>query len=334
MKAMLIETHGPVESTPLRLADVPEPEPGAGEVRIRVHACAICRTDLHVIEAELPPHKQPLVPGHQAVGTVERLGPGCNRLQVGQRVGIAWLRHTCGECEYCRSGQENLCAASKYTGYDADGGYAEQAVVAEDFAYEIPQPYDDVHAAPLLCAGIVGFRALERARLPAGGKLGMIGFGSSAHVICQLARHRGATIYVATRGERHRQLALELGAAWAGEHPRDFPCPLDSIILFAPAGELVPPALRALDRGGTLALAGIYLSQIPPLDYERELFYERTLCSVTSNTREDGRTLLQAAAEASIMPEVVRYDLADANRALQDLKADRIRGTGVLEIGS
>jgi propanol-preferring alcohol dehydrogenase len=286
-----------------------------------------------VIEGDLPGRKLPVVPGHQVVGTVDALGSGCQRLRVGQRVGIAWLRKTCGVCEFCRSDRENLCANPRFTGYHDDGGYAEFAVVAEDFAYEIPAGFRDVDAAPLLCAGIIGYRALERSRLPQGGTLGLIGFGSSAHVVIQLALHRGATVYVMTRGERHRELARQMGAAWVGETTVGLPDRLDSAILFAPSGALVPPALAALRRGGTLALAGITMSEIPPLRYESNLFYEKDLRSVTANTRADGQAFLAEAAALPIRPHTTTYALADANRALQDLKADSIQGTGVLVIG-
>ena len=330
MKAMILEQIAGVETSPLRLTERAAPEPGAGEVRLRVHCCAVCRTDLHVIEGELPRQKLPIVPGHQIVGTVEALGAECRRLRVGQRVGVAWLRHTCGECGFCTSGRENLCEAQRFTGYHADGGYAEAATVPEDFAYELPEAFADEDAAPLLCAGIIGYRALKRANLPTSGRLALYGFGSSAHVVIQIARHRGHEVYVVTRGENHQQLARQMGAAWAGGQAVDMPVQVDSAILFAPVGHLVPPALEALKKGGTLALAGIYMTDVPALQYERHLFYERDIHSVTANTREDGRELLAEAAEVPVRPHVTKYALADANRALQDLKADRINGTGVL----
>lgn len=330
MKAMLLTDIAPIDSSPLEPRDAPDPEPGPGEVRLAVRCCAICRTDLHVIEGDLPRRKLPIIPGHQIVGIVDRLGEGCRRLRIGQRVGVAWLRHTCGRCEYCRSGRENLCEEQRFTGWHADGGYAEFAVVPENFAYEIPDAFDDVSAAPLLCAGIIGYRALRRCRLPAGGTLGIYGFGSSAHVVLQIARHRGCRVYVVTRGAGHRRLARQMGAEWAGERAEEMPVSVDSAIIFAPAGELVPPALETLRKGGALALAGIYMTDVPPLDYEKHLFYERDVHSVTANTREDGRELLAEAAAAGVRPHVTRYPLSDANRALQDLKADRINGTGVL----
>lgn len=330
MKAARLHESGPIESDPLRIEELPPPEPAEGEVRIRIRCCALCRTDLHVIEQELPRARRPIIPGHQAVGVIDRLGPGCRRLRVGQRVGAAWLRGTCGTCEYCGSGRENLCERPQFTGYHADGGFAEYALVPEAFAYEIPEPFDDVAAAPLLCAGIIGYRALRRAEVPPRGSLALIGFGSSAHVVIQLALHRGCRVYVISRGPAHRELALRMGAAWAGERFDELPARVDSAILFAPAGELVPPALSILRKGGTLALAGIYMTPTPPLDYERHLFHERNLRSVTANTRADGRELLAEAAAAGVCPHTTTYPLADANRALRDLKADRINGTGVL----
>jgi propanol-preferring alcohol dehydrogenase len=330
MKAMVLDESGDIGSSPLSWRDVPDPEPRQGEVRVKVHCCACCRTDLHVIEGDLAPHKRPIIVGHQVVGTVERLGPDCRLLTVGQRVGIAWLRKTCGVCEFCRTGKENLCEQSLYTGYDGDGGYAELAVVPEAYAYAIPETFDDVHAAPLLCAGIIGYRSLKRSQLPQGGRLAMYGFGSSAHIVLQIALSRGCEIFVVTRGESHRQLARDLGATWVGADARNMPQKTHSGIMFAPAGELVPGALAQLEKGGTLALAGIYLSQIPPLDYQTTLFYEKNLRSVTANTREDGRELLAEAASISLRPHVSTYALPDANRALQDLKSDRVNGTAVL----
>ncbi|OPX22886.1 MAG: alcohol dehydrogenase [Planctomycetales bacterium 4484_123] len=333
MKAMVLEQYGPIEDSPLRMRELPDPVPGPGEVRLQVKACAICRTDLHVIEKELPPAKLPVIPGHQAVGEVDALGEGCRRLRPGQRVGIAWLRHTCGSCQFCRAGRENLCEKSRFSGYHEDGGYATAAVVPEEFAYEIPDAFTDRDAAPLLCAGIIGYAALRRSQLPDGGRLGIYGFGSSAHVVIQLALHRGCEVFVVSRGESHRQLARQMGAAWVGRSAEQMPVKVHSAIIFAPAGELVPPALEKLEKGGTLALAGIYMTAIPRMDYEKHLFYERNICSVTANTRQDGRELLAEAARIPIRPHTTTYLLHDANRALQDLKADLINGTGVLVMG-
>lgn len=296
MKAMLLERIAPIETSPLRLAELPLPEPQAGEVRLKVRCCAICRTDLHVIEGDLPQQKMPIIPGHQVVGTVDALGPDCRRFQLGQRVGVAWLRHTCGTCSHCSRGRENLCESARFTGYHADGGYAEYALVPEDFAYPIPEAFSDVEAAPLLCAGIIGYRALRRANLPHGGKLALFGFGSSAHVVIQIARHRGCKTYVVTRGERHVELARRMGAVWAGQRAEDLPVKVDSAILFAPAGELVPPAMESLKKGGTLALAGIHMTPIPAMDYQRYVFFERDIHSVTCNTRQDGIELLNRLA--------------------------------------
>ena len=332
MKAMVLNEIAPIETSPLTLTELPDPQPAAGQVRIRVRCCAICRTDLHVIEGELPRRKLPIIPGHQIVGVVDAVGDGCTRLATGRRVGVAWLRHTCGACGFCRAGRENLCESQRFTGYHEHGGYAELAVADEDFVYEIPERFSDVEAAPLLCAGIVGYRALKRSDLPRGGRLAIYGFGSSAHVIMQIALHRGCEVYVVTRGSSHRELARRMGAAWAGERAAEMPVKTDSAIIFAPAGELVPAALARLEKGGTLSLAGIYMSPIPEMDYEKCVFYERDIHSVTANTRQDGRELLAAAAEIPIRPHTATYELAEANVALQDLKADRINGTGVLLI--
>jgi len=332
MKAMVLDQSADIGLSPLSWRDVPDPEPGAGEVRVRVRCCACCRTDLHVIEQDLPPHKRPIIVGHQVVGTIDCLGPECRHLKVGQRIGIAWLRKTCGHCDFCRTGRENLCEQSLFTGYDSDGGYAELAVVPETYAYTIPESFDDVHATPLLCAGIIGYRALKRSQLPRGGRLAMYGFGSSAHVVLQIALARGSEVYVVTRGESHRQLAREMGASWVGAEAREMPKKAHSIIMFAPAGNLVPAALEKLEKGGTLALAGIYMSPIPSLDYQSTLFYEKNVHSVTANTREDGRELLAEAASISLRAHVTTYGLPDANRALQDVKNDRVAGTAVLVV--
>jgi propanol-preferring alcohol dehydrogenase len=333
MKAMVLNATAPVDANgPLVFTDVPDPAPGQGEVRLRVRCCAICRTDLHVVKGDLPAAKRPVIPGHQAVGVVDAVGPGCTRFTVGQRVGVAWLRHTCGICRYCTSGRENLCESSQYTGYHADGGYAELAVVPEDFAYELPAGYGDVEVAPLLCAGIIGYRALRRCNLREGGTLGIFGFGSSAHIVLQIARRRGHDVYVVTRGAGHQQLAREIGAAWAGDDATTLPVKLDAAIVFAPSGMVVPPALSALAPGGTVSLAGIHMTPIPSLDYQSHLYGERDVHPVTANTRQDGRDLLNEAAAAGIRPHTVTYPLADANRALLDMKEGRIDGTGVLAV--
>lgn len=332
MQALTLSHPAPVDSAPLQREDLPIPTPRDDEVLVRVEACGICRTDLHVVEGELPPQVPRIVPGHQVVGIVDRCGARARRFRPGDRVGIAWLRYTCGTCRACRGGNENLCPHARFSGWHEDGGYAEYAVVHEDFAYAIPPALGIAAATPLLCAGIIGYRALRRAEVRPGCRLGLYGFGSSAHIAIQVARHLGCTVYVMTRDLPHRALALELGAAWAGAAEDTPPDKLDSAILFAPAGNLVLPALEALDQGGTLALAGIYLSDIPTLNYERHLFREKNLRSVTANTRADGHELLRIAAEIPIQPRTVPYPLADANRALQDLKHDRIQGSGVLVV--
>jgi propanol-preferring alcohol dehydrogenase len=332
MRAMILQRQGPIESRPLARADVPDLEPGATEIRVRVRACALCRTDLHVIEGDLPAQRLPLVPGHQAVGTVDRLGSACRRFRLGDRIGIAWLRQTCGRCDFCLSGAENLCERSRYTGYHEDGGYAELAVVPEAFAYPIPAVFSDLEAAPLLCAGIIGYRALRRTELERGGRLGLYGFGSSAHVVIQVARHRGTEVFVATRAAGHRDLARRLGAAWAGDMAEPMPTPLDAAIVFAPAGDVVPPALRAVRKGGVVVLAGIHMSPIPALEYGPHLFHEKTLRSVEANTRRDGEDLLREAAQIPIRPSVTPFPLESVNEALAALRADRLAGTGVLVV--
>ena len=331
MKACLLHSTAPVETNPLVFTDTPTPRPGKGEVLVRVRACAVCRTDLHVIEGELPPRKSPLIPGHQVVGTIAELGEGAHRFPLGARVGIAWLHHTDQTCEYCRRGLENLCDHPAFTGYTVDGGYAEYAVAPEDWIYAIPESvFPDHQAAPLLCAGIIGFRSLRLSEIKPGGRLGLYGFGAAAHLAIQVARHWGVEVYAATRDQRHQQLALELGAVWAGGTTAEPPVKLDSAIIFAPAGEIVPAALKALRKGGVLALGGIHMSTIPPLDYNL-LYQERVVRSVTNNTREDGAEFLRIAAEIPIQTQVQVYPLREANRALNSLKNDAIRGAAVLD---
>lgn len=329
---MVLDGHAVVDTSPLHLRDVPVPTPGPGEVLVKVHVCGICRTDLHVIEGELSEATLPLIPGHQTVGIVERLGIGVRSLKEGDRVGIAWLRQTCNTCEFCRSGRENLCRQAQFSGYQVDGGYADYAVVSESFAYPIPPTFSDREAAPLLCAGIIGYRALRLSGVQPGQRLGLYGFGASAHIAIQIARAWGCEVYVCSLREKHRRLARELGAVWVGAAAEAPPELLHSAILFAPAGELVPPALRALQRGGTLALAGIHLSTIPPLNYDQDLFGERVLRSVTANTRQDGLDLLREAATIPIRPHTTAYKLEEANRALQDLRQGAIAGAGVLTL--
>jgi len=332
MRAWVVERPGPIDSRPLAWVERPVPDPAPGEVRVRVATCGVCRTDLHLAEGDMPPHRPGTIPGHEIVGTVDARGAGATRFEAGERIGIAWLRWTDAECRFCRRGDENLCLDPRFTGWDADGGYAEYAVVADDYAYRLPDVFDDEQAAPLLCAGIIGYRALRRARLPRGGRLGIYGFGASAHLAAQVALHEGAIVHVLTRSADARRLALELGAASAGAAADRPPEPLDSAILFAPAGALVPVALEALDRGGTLAVAGIHLSDIPTLDYQRHLFQERTLTSVTANTRRDGEEFLEIAAGFPIRLATTSYPLEKADEALSDLAHDRVTGAAVLRV--
>lgn len=330
MQAWVVSDPRPVGERPLRLVELPTPEPAAGEVLVRVRACGVCRTDLHVVEGDLPPHRSPVVPGHEVVGEVVALGAAARRFALGDRVGVAWLRATCGSCRWCRSGRENLCPHSQYTGWDVDGGYAEYAVVPEAFAYRLPEGFADEQAAPLLCAGIIGYRALRRADVPSGGRLGIYGFGASAHLTAQVALAQGAEVHVITRGESGQQLALELGAASAGSPDDTPPVPLDAAIIFAPAGELVPRALEALGPAGTLALAGIHMTEVPVLDYHRHLFREKNLRSVTSNTRRDGEELMLLAARLDLHVTTMPVPFSEADRALADLAGDRVRGAAVL----
>ncbi len=333
MRAMILSRPAPITDEPLALAEVPTPTPGPGEVRLRVRACGICHTDLHVVEGELPLRKSPLIPGHQIVGIVDALGPGVTAPRPGERVGVPWLHSTCGVCAFCTRGRENLCEQARFTGYDVDGGYAEYALARADFAYPLPEGFADLAAAPLLCAGIIGFRALRLSEVRPGERLGLYGFGASAHIAIQVARHWGCTVYVFSRGEHHRRLAEQLGAAWTGRAEDTPPAPLDAAIIFAPAGGLVPQALRSLRKGGTLALAGIYMTPLPPLEYAL-LYGERTVRSVANSTREDARELLRMAAEVPIRSEIEVFPLAQANHAPRLLKEGKIQGAGVLDVQS
>ena len=330
MRAWAVERPGPVDGGPLVPLDKAVPEPGPGQVRLRVTVCGVCRTDLHLAEGDLAPRRTLVTPGHEIVGLVDRVGDGSTRWRVGDRIGVPWLAHTCGTCRFCASGRENLCIAPRFTGWDVDGGYAEFAVVEEGYAYSLPDAFGDEEVAPLLCAGIIGYRALRRANLPDGGRLGIYGFGGSAHITAQVALARGARVHVMTRAPEARELALELGASSAGDADAPPPEPLDAAILFAPVGTLVLPALAALDRGGTLAVAGIHLSDIPPLNYQEHLFEERTLQSVTANTRADGEDFLAEAARIRLHVSTVRYPMDRAADALRDLAHDRVNGAAVL----
>ncbi|BBX02390.1 alcohol dehydrogenase [Mycolicibacterium moriokaense] len=338
MSAWRVQRPGPINGRPLEHVTVDVPRPARGELLVAVRACGVCRTDLHVAEGDLPVHRHGVIPGHEVVAEVIEVGPEVgpenadSEFKVGDRVGIAWLRHTCGTCKYCRSGNENLCPESRYTGWDADGGYAEFATVPAAYAHPLPQGYSDTELAPLLCAGIIGYRALLRAELPPGGRLGIYGFGGSAHLTAQVALAQGAEVHVMTRGEKAKELALALGAAsvqGAADRP---PVPLDSAILFAPVGDLVLPAMAALDRGGTLAVAGIHLSDIPSMNYQRHLFQERQLRSVTSNTRADAREFLAFAGRHHLEVTSPEYPLGKADEALAYLSAGRISGAAVLVV--
>ena len=330
MHSWVVERPGPVDEQPLRRVERAEPRPAAGQIRVRIVCCGVCRTDLHLAEGQLPPKRPEVTLGHEIVGRVDARGEGATRFAVGDRIGVPWLGGTDGTCRFCRRGAENLCLRPVFTGWDVDGGYADACVVDEAYAYRLPEQIDDEHAAPLLCAGIIGYRALKRAAIPEAGRLGIYGFGGSAHIIAQVALHQGLRVHVLTRGEGNRKLAAELGADSVGDAADAPPEPLDGAILFAPAGELVPVALRALDRGGTLAIAGIWLSGIPSLDYDRELFEERQVRSVTANTRGDGEEFLALAARLAIRTTTVPYPMASAPEALADLAHGRFSGAAVL----
>ena len=331
MRAMLLAQPKPIEEGPLAAADSPDPSPGPGQVRLRVRACGVCHTDLHTVEGELTLPRLPIIPGHQIVGVVEARGPGAARFQLGDRVGVGWLNWTDGECEYCRRGQENLCPNVRFTGLHADGGYAEYAVLDERFAYPIPERFDDVEAAPLLCAGIIGYRSLRLSEIEPGGHLGLYGFGASAHLAIQVARHWGCQVYVFSRGEEHRRLAMRLGAVWTGLAEETPPVALDASIIFAPAGRLVPLALRHLRPGGTLAINSIYMSPVPEIPYQL-IYGERTLRSVANFTRRDAEEFLRLAARIPVHTEVEAWPLEQANQALLKLKRGEIRGAAVLTV--
>jgi propanol-preferring alcohol dehydrogenase len=335
MKACLLSQPAPIESRPLALREIERPVPGDGEILVRVAACGICRTDLHVTEGELPGKLSPLIPGHQAVGTAEEIGSGVTEVEIGQKVGVAWLHSTCGRCRFCLSERENLCEAAEFTGWSKNGGFAEYILASAAFVYPVPDALDAVEAAPLLCAGIIGYRALRLTQLPdwKGARLGIYGFGAAGHVCIQIARSRGTDVYVATRDRtRHQALAEELGAVWVGDTFDLPPEKLDAAIIFAPAGEIVPFALRALERGGALVLGGIHMSPIPQLEYAL-IYGERSIKSVANNTRDDGREFLAEAASIPVKTRVTTFDLEHANDALIALKNDAIKGAGVIKIG-
>lgn len=331
MRAQVVASPAPIGERPLELVERDPPEPGPGEVRVRVAACGCCRTDLHVVEGDLELPRLPVVPGHQAVGVVEELGAGCARHRVGDRVGVAWLHHTCGVCEFCRRGEENLCEAAEFTGWTVDGGYADALTVPEEFAVRLPDGLSDLEAAPLLCAGVIGYRALRRAEVEPGERVALLGFGASAHLALQVLRHWGCEPVVMTRGERHRALARELGAAWVGAADEAPPAACDRAVVFAPAGELVAVALRAIRPGGTVALAGIHMTTIPPLDYAL-LWRERSLRSVANMTRGDAEEFMALAVEAGVRTSFETFPLEAANAALAAIASDAVRGAAVLEL--
>jgi propanol-preferring alcohol dehydrogenase len=330
MQAWVVDRPGPIDGEPLVRVERELPEPGPGQIRVAISCCGVCRTDLHLAEGDLPPKRRSVTPGHEVVGRVDARGQGAERFEIGQRVGVAWLGRTDGGCRFCRRGDENLCTNPTFTGWDVDGGYADACLVDETFAYAIPERLADDAAAPLLCAGIIGYRALLRAEVPPGGRLGIYGFGGSAHLTAQVALGQGLRVHVLTRGEHNQALARELGADSVGGPADPPPEPLDGAIMFAPAGELVPVALRSLDRGGTLAMAGIWSSDIPTLNYEETLFQERRLVSVTANTRNDGETFLALAERLGVRATTVGYPMAEAPQAMRDLKHGRFGGAAVL----
>jgi alcohol dehydrogenase, propanol-preferring len=332
MRAWVVHQPGPMATGPLQLTERPVPEPGPGQLLLKIRCCGVCRTDLHLAEGDLPPKHPDMTPGHEVVAEVVAAGPGSTRFQAGDRVGAAWLGGTDGSCTFCRRGQENLCPASVYTGWDFPGGYAEYMLVADAFAHHLPAGFSDAELAPLLCAGIIGYRALRRAAVPPGGTLGIWGFGGSAHLAAQVAMAEGAAVHVFTRGESARELARSLGAASVQDSFDPPPVKLDSAILFAPVGTLVPPALAALDRGGTLSIAGIYLTDIPPLNYDQHLFQERQLRSVTSNTRNDATEFLTIAERIKIKVTTTPYSFDQAQQALTDLAGERVHGAAVLSM--
>ena len=333
MRAMQLRTVGSIDSVDrLEPVELPEPQAGPGQVRIRVSVCGCCHTDLHEIEGELELPGLPLVPGHQVVGEVDQVGEGVTSISAGERVGVAWLHETCGHCRFCDDGTENLCTDARFTGFDVSGGYAEYMVAPAAFVYPIPAGFPDLQAAPLLCAGIIGYRALRLSAVRPGQRLGLYGFGASAHVAIQVALHRGCEVYVFTRSDGHRDLARRLGAAWTGQAGEDPPELMDGAINFAPAGRLTLDALRLLQRGGTVALAGIYVDEIPTMDYAEHLYYEKKVTSVTASTRRDGHELMQLAAEIPIRTEVTTWPLAEVNEALRAVKNSEVDGAAVIRV--
>jgi propanol-preferring alcohol dehydrogenase len=331
MRAIVLDEQGGLEGNPLRLKDVPIPEPGAREVRIKVNVCGACRTDLHIVEGELPAHKLPLIPGHQIVGQIDELGERVTRWNGGERVGVPWLYKTCGICEYCRRGQENLCEKAMFTGYHVDGGFAEWAVAPEDFVYPLPENYSDLEAAPLLCAGVIGYQAFHATGIKDGGRLGLFGFGSSAHIIIQVALHRGFEVYVVSRTEKELELAKRLGAKWTGHIDDDMGVLLDAGIVFAPSGQLLVKSLAKLDKGGRIVSAGIYTTPLPGFDYSL-IYPEKCLTSIAHTTRDNVRAFLKVASEFKIKTHVNVYRLEEVNQALLNIKNSRVSGSTILKI--
>jgi len=331
MKAIILDKQEMLESKPLKLRDVPIPEPSAREVRIRIHVCGACRTDLHIVEGELAAHKMPLIPGHQIVGTIDKTGKKATKWQVGERVGVPWLHKTCGKCRYCLRGQENLCENALFTGYDVNGGFAEYTVAPEDFVYRLPDNYSDIEAAPLLCAGVIGYQAFSATGLKDHGRLGLFGFGSSAHIIIQVAVHKGFDVYVVSRTEKELKLAMKLGAKWAGHIDDDMGTLLDAGIVFAPSGELLVKSLKKLDKGGRIVSAGIYTTPLPGFEYSL-IYPEKCLTSIAHTTRKNVRSFLEAASEFKIKTETNVYKLEEANEALLNIKNSNVSGSTVLKI--
>ncbi|HEC79440.1 MAG TPA: zinc-binding alcohol dehydrogenase family protein [candidate division WOR-3 bacterium] len=331
MKAIILTKQAQLENNPLELKEVPIPEPADDEIRIKIDVCGACRTDLHIVEGELPPHKMPVIIGHQIIGRIDKTGKDVTRWRIGERVGVPWLYKTCGECKYCRNGKENLCEKAMFTGYDADGGFAEYTVVHQDFAYLLPQNYSDSEAAPLLCAGVIGYQAFQATGMKNKGKLGLFGFGSSAHIIIQVAVHLGLDVYVVSRTDKELELARNLGAKWTGHIDDDMGTLLDAGIVFAPSGELLVAALDKIDKGGTLVSAGIYTTPLPGFDYSR-IWPEKCLCSIANTTRKNVMAFLKIASEFKIKTRINEYELKDAQQALLNIKNSRVSGSTVLKI--
>ena len=331
MKAIVLEKQQYLEENPLRLKDVPTPEPKDDEIRININICGACRTDLHIVEGELPAHKMPVIIGHQIVGRVDKLGKSVSKWKLGDRVGVPWLYKTCGKCKYCKSGKENLCDNAMFTGYDANGGFAQYTVISQDFAYQLPENYSDLEVAPLLCAGVIGYQAFQATGLKNEGRLGLFGFGSSAHIIIQVAIHLGLEVYVVSRTQKELDLAKNLGAKWVGHINDDMGTVLDAGIVFAPSGELLIQSLEKLDKGGRIVSAGIYITPLPGFDYSL-IYPEKCLTSIAHTTRQNVSSFLKVASEFKIKTQINKYDLKDAQLALLNIKNSKISGSTVLII--